>query len=65
MVSMFMKAAAFLSLAANRAAAVVVKLNVLEIYSLDDVLPMFMFDLIFLEILPSVFFEPPDALLLD
>ena len=62
---MFIKAAAFLSLAANKAAAVVVKLNVLDIYSFDDVLPMFMFDLIFLLILPSVFFEPPDALLLD
>ena len=59
-----MKAAAFLSLAAISAAALVVKLKVFEIWSFC-MFPIFMLDLIFLEILPKVFLEPPDALLLD
>ena len=56
LVSMFMIAAAFLSLAASKAAAVVVRLNVFEIYSLR-ILPMFMFDRIFFDILPIALFE--------
>ena len=60
--SQLMKAAAFLSLVARSAAAVVVKLKVFEICSL---LPTFMFERIFFDILPRFFLEPfPDALLL-